>query len=436
MGKNITVGVGLSSNNDAHKAGVEAASSALSSLKGKSPTISYIFFAGDYDPNALSDGLKSVLKKSEFIGGSSDAVYYDEQMLRKGVLVISVYSEYLHVGIASMDNISTDPYTASKKTMADALTSLSIDKYVDPYMLFMRMKKGNVKWLVKLPSFFVTVFARGMKLPKMADETQILKGITDEIGFNVPIWGGSFGTALEKLFEGKPYDIYLLHSGKVLKDGLILVFNTCSLVYGQSLSHGAKRTEKFGYISGVAGNGYVVTSISQKNPIDWYCESIKMSKEDFKKNTMLITQKYPLGIPDSYGGFTIRAGGVPTPDGNSLAFTAPFIEGWPVYVMDSSPANLSKAPEDVARDIKNITLQSKPAVVLATLCASRRIVLGDKNMSNELKALKKGFGGTPVTGFSCFTEIGAKIGAPPSVQHEAANIFALYDKLLNEIEAS
>jgi len=119
---------------------------------------------------------------------------------------------------------------------------------------------------------------------------------------------------------------------------------------------------------------------------------------------------------------------VPTPDGQYLAFTAPFVEGWPVYIMDSSPENFSKAPEKVAREIKEMTLESKPAVVLATLCASRRIVMGDKYMSDELKALKKGFGGTPVTGFSCFTEIGAKAGAPPSVQHEAANIFILVEE--------
>ena len=434
MGKNIDVGIGLSSQADAYKAGAEAASKSLASLKGKTPILSYVFFAGDYDPNTLSAGLKAILNKSEFVGGSADAVYCDETMLRKGVLVVSIHSDYLHVGVASMDNISKDPYTAARKTITDALNKLSIDKYVDPYLLFTRMKKANVKWLVKLPSFFVTVFTRGMKLPQMADETKILRGITDEIGFNVPIWGGSFGTALEKLFEGKPYEIYLLHSGKVLKDGMILIFNTCSLVYGQSLSHGAKRTEHFGYISGVAGNGYVITSISQKNPIDWYCDNLKLSKEEFKKNPMVITQKYPLGIPDSYGGFTIRAGGVPTPDETSLAFTAPFIEGWPIYLMDSSPSNFSKAPEQVAKDIRNTNMQQKPSVVLGALCASRRVVLGDSGMLDELKQLKKEFKGTPVTGFSCFTEIGARVGAPPSVQHEAVNILTLYDMLLHEIK--
>lgn len=429
---NMIVGIGFSDKPDAKKAADEAASKAILSLKGKKPVVSYTFYAGEYEAEKISEGLKKVLGGTEFIGGSADAVFYEDKIFRTGVVVASIYSDYLHVGIASVDGVSKDPKGTAKKVISEALTKLSIDKYVDPYLQFTRMRSGSIKWMVKKPSFFITVFAKGMKLPQMGEETKIIQGITEEVGFNVPIWGGSMGVHLEKLFEQKPYDIYLLHSGRVLKDGLIVAVNTTSLLYGSSLMHGSERTNKIGYISGVTGGGYVITGISGKNPIDWYCENLGIKKDEFKKNSIVTTQQHPLGIPDNYGGFTIRAGGVPA--GENLAFTATFEEGWPVYIMDSNIKNMATAPGKVATDLKKSTNESKPALALAIICASCRIVTGEKGVQGQLKELKKSFGGAPLVGFSSFTEIGAREGAPTTVQHEATDILTLYDKLLHEVK--
>jgi len=427
---NLTVGTGFSESSDAFKAGKEAAEKALKELKGKKPTISYIFFTGDYDPNKLSEGLKSIFKDTEFVGGSADAVFHDERVLRQGVVVASLFSEYLHVGVASVDNVSTDPHGVAKKTVIRAIRNLPVDKYVDPYLLFTRMRNANVKWMIKIPSFFLTVFSRGMKLPKMGDETKIIKGIAEEIGLNVPIWGGSFGNSLEKLFGGKPYEINMLHSGKVLKDGLIIVANSCSLVYGQALTHAARKTNKFGAITGVASDGYVVTEISGKNPVDWYCEQLNMKKEEFLKNTQVITQRYPLGIPDTFGNYIIRGAGVHNK--GTLAYVAPLTEGWPVYIMDADPKYLMAASDIIKKDIKDYTGEDTPAITFAGLCASRRAVLKD-GLKDELKKLKRNFHGAPLVGFSCFGEIGSKAGTPTIFQHLSANIFNIYNKLLHEV---
>ncbi|MEK6923793.1 MAG: FIST N-terminal domain-containing protein [Candidatus Micrarchaeota archaeon] len=427
----LNVGTGFSENKDAFKAGKEAAESALKMLGMPKPTLSYVFFAGEYDPNKLSEGAKSVLKDSEFIGGSADAVYHGDKVMRTGVVVACVQSEYLHVGAASNDNVSKDPQGVARKTVVDALGKVAIDKYLDPYLLFTRMRKGSMKEMVKHPSFYVQVFSRGMKLPVMGDETKIIQGISEEIGLNVPIWGGSFGTSLEKLFGGKPYDIWMLHSGKVLKDGIIILFNTCSLVYAQSLAHGCKRTDTFGAITKVEANGYAVREISGKNVVDWYCEALGMKKDEFIKNSMMITQMHPLGIPDSYGNFVIRGAGVH--NNGRLEYVAPFVEGWSAYIMDADAKYIRNAPIEVVRDLKENTKETKPSLVIAALCASRRAILQDKGVSKELATLRKEFGGTNLVGYSCFGEIGSKPGLPPAFGHLTADLFALYDKLLHEI---
>ncbi len=431
--KNVFYGAGFSENSDSFTAAKEAASTALDNLVKnckKKPTITYIFFSGNYDVNELSKGLKSILDGTEFIGGSADAVFYKEKTYLKGIVVLSIQSDYLNIGVASSDNVSSDPYKIAKKTIEEALKKISLDKYVDPYLLFTRMKKSDVKWMLKIPSFFVMVFSRGMKLPKMGDETLIIKGIADMIGVNVPIWGGSFGTSLDNLFGGKPYEIYAIHNGKVMKDGLIISVNSCSLLYGNSLAHGCVRTDSLGFVSKVSGNGYVVEEISGENAINWYCKKLKMNKTEFLKNTTTVTQRYPLGIPDVYGNFVIRGGGVHV--NGKLAYVAPFIEGWPVYVMNAEPKNLLKTAKEVTDDIKNYTSKEKATVVIAGLCASRRASLG-KDLEKELQDIKANLGGAEIVGYSCFGEIGSKPGLPPNFGHLTANIFAFYDEMLHNV---
>jgi hypothetical protein len=425
------VGIGFSDSSDSKKATKEAVNHALKTVK-KKPTISYIFYSGDYDPKEINSALIESLSGTEFVGGSGDAVFYEDKLYRKGIVVASIYSDYLHVGVASLDGISKDPMGLAKKVTQEALSKIAIDKYVDPYLQFTRMKNSSVKWMIKKPSFHITVLAKGMKLPKMGEETKIIRGITQELGFNVPIWGGSLGVHLEKLFEQKPYEIYMFHSGKILTDGLIVIVNSTSLLYGESLVHGSERTDKIGYISGVAGDGYVITGISGKNPIDWYCENLKITKPEFVKDSMGITQRNPLGIPDNYGGYIIRGGGVPA--GENLAYTATFQEGWPVYIMDSSLKNMATAPGKLIDDLKAGTKEIDPAIAIAIICASCRVVTGEKGVEQELKELKSKMGGVPLIGFSSFTEIGAKEGAPTTVQHEATSVLAVYNRLLHEVK--
>lgn len=318
-----------------------------------------------------------------------------------------------------------------KKTIKEALKDVTIDKYIDSYLMFYRMKKSNVDWMVKIPSFFINIFSRGMRLPVMGDETKIIDGVSSVIGANVPIYGASFGADVQKLFSGKPYDIYTFHNGKVMKDGLIVIFNTTSLVYGQSLEHGCKRTNKFGFISKTGGGGYVVNKISEKDASSWYSSQLNLSEDEFIKNSMNITQRYPLGIPDEYGNFIIRGAGVYNKGG--LAYVAPLIEGWPVYIMDAKPENLINASKNIANKIAAFTsLKEKPALCMATLCASRRIIFKEK-LKEELKRLQKEFKGAPIVGFSCYGEIGSAPGLPPRFQHMSSNVFVLYDKLLQTL---
>ena len=61
VGGVLFTGSGMSKNNDAYLAGKEAAKKALDELNGKKPTVSYVFYSGDYDPFELTRGLMEIL---------------------------------------------------------------------------------------------------------------------------------------------------------------------------------------------------------------------------------------------------------------------------------------------------------------------------------------------------------------------------------------
>ncbi len=427
----IFAGTGMSVNADAYSAAKEAASQALSKLNGKAPTISYIFFAGDYDPYELTKGLKEVLKDSEFVGGLGDSVIYDNQILEKGIVVASIQSDFLHIGVASSDGFLENALETARKVAKEAVAKIAIDSYVDPYMQALRLKGGDMRGIVKIPPYYMHVFTTGFKLPQMGEENKTIAGISDVIGRQIPIWGGAFETSLENF--DKKYEIYSLHSGKVYKDGIIVLFSVTSMLYGYSIAHGAKKTGSLAIVTKTSNNGYVVDEINGQKTVDWYAKQLKMSNENFINSalTVSITQRWPIGMVDNLGNIVVRGGGTPTgPDNQSLAFAAPVIEGSSIFLMDGAVENLLTATDEIVSDIKSYTEgKVDPKLVLITSCFTRRNVMGEK-FSDDMKKIREKIGNPMLVGFTCAGEIGAREGDMANCHHLTDNIFAFYNKLL------
>ncbi|MBW3004055.1 hypothetical protein KY337_05825, partial [Candidatus Woesearchaeota archaeon] len=373
--KNIITGVGFSKDEDPYKAAKKASRDAIKNLKGKKPNLSLIFYSGEYDPKKLNKGVLEVLKGTEFVGGSTDAVIFKDKLFPKGVVVASIYSEYMHFGVASVDNISKNPYKLAQKTILQAVKKIPMDRYLDSYMAFQRSKKNDLASLIRIPSFFVLAFTRGFQANKMGNEDTIVKGISDATGNYVPIFGGSLGNDMDKVFNNTPYDIISMHSGKLMKDGLLTVFACTGVTYSNSIEHGGYPQNKLGYISEVKNNGFVVTKVCDEDVISWYAKMIGVSRKEFTSKLLYYTQKYPLGFPDGYGNIVMRAGGVPYK--RWLMYIAPFKENTPVFVMNTGDKKKVLKTVDILKtDIKkHLKSNLKPAFSFLVSCSSRRRVL-------------------------------------------------------------
>ena len=433
MGKLITVGVGFSQNNDSYLAASEASEKALKQLKGKQPSLSLVFWAGkpyeDYIP--VNKALMEHLSGTEFVGGSTDGVVYDGQIYPTGLVVASFYSEYVHFGVSSVEDVSRDPKKLAKETIKKAVGSIKIDHYVDSYMAFTRVKKGNLTDIIRMPAFFVFAFTRGFQPTKMGNEDSIIDGIQEEVGYYVPVFGGSLGSNMDYVFNGTPYDIISLHSGKIMKDGLITVFAISDLKYANSYAHGAHPLNKLGFVSQVDGGGFIVKKVSDVDIIDWYAKEVGVSKKEFLSKVLYYTQKHPMGFPDGYGNIIMRAGGVPFKQW--LSYIAPLKENTPIFLMDlEDNKKLLQANKELTSDINTHLQKSlKAEISFVVSCSSRRRVLDPKSSQQEVRELNK-LSTTPTFGFCSFGEIGSKPAGASHYHHLCTNLFNFYDKLMSE----
>jgi hypothetical protein len=433
MAKNLLqTGIGFSKEKDSYKAALSASKDAIKQLKGKAPKLSIIFYSGDHrDAKQINKALKEVFSGTEFIGGSTDAVIYKDDLYADAIVVASIYSDYLHFGVSSIDNVSKNPKGLAKQTIKRAVEKIQLDKYIDSYMAFSRVKKGNVTELIRVPSFFVFTLTRGYLPTKMGNEDLIIDGIGEEIGYYVPVFGGSLGANMDNIFNNTPYAINTFHSGKIMQDGLVTAFACTGLMYANSLAHGAQPMNNIGFISGVSGGGFVVKSINNSPILDWYAKQIGVTKKEFTKKLLFYTQKYPLGFPDGYGNIIMRAGGVPHPEG--LAYIAPFKENTPVYVMDlENNKSLLQANKELLSDVKNqVRSKESPGLSFVVSCSSRRRVLDPKSSKKELVELNK-LSNSANFGFASFGEIGSKPAEACHYHHLCTNVFNIYDRLLSK----
>ena len=429
----LLTGIGFSQEKESYKATRKAAQAALKGLKGKTPKLSMVFYAGKHyeAPESINKALLEVFKGTEFVGGSTDAVVYDGNLYPEGIVVVSLYSDYVHFGVASADNVSKNPKEIAKETIEKAVQQIRLDKYIDSYMAFSRIKKGNITELIRIPQFFVYAFTRGFQPTKMGNEDLIIDGIGEKIGKYIPVFGGSLGSNMDYVFNNTPYDIISLHSGKIMKDGLITVFACTGLLYANSIAHGAQPQGTLGYISKVRNGGFVVSHISGEHILDWYPKTIGISKKEFVSKLLFYTQKYPLGFPDGYGNIVMRAGGVPFE--GDLSYIAPFKENTPVFVMNlENNKQLLQSNKELLGDIqKHLVIQEKPGFSFVVSCSSRRRVLDKKSSLKELKELNS-LSKTPIVGFCSFGEIGSKPAESCHYHHLCNNVFNIYDQLMSK----
>ena len=224
-GEIVSVGYGWSVNGDETNAVKEAVSSVKTQLKGKSPEFVLLFSTVGYDSEKVLSEVRRLLGDVQIYGGTSclgvmskDGFHADEQ---GSLALMAISSENITVGVGG---VSIDDFTsareAGKAAIVDAINAAG-EHHGHPKIVLMTAAPG--------------------------EEEEILAGIEEVIGGDVPVFGGSSGdndiTGKWKQFAGE----------RVYSNGISLAVIYTDLKFGWAFEAGYLRTENRGTITEAEG---------------------------------------------------------------------------------------------------------------------------------------------------------------------------------------
>ncbi|HLA82774.1 MAG TPA: FIST N-terminal domain-containing protein, partial [Thermoleophilia bacterium] len=116
MARNIDVGVGTSNDASAFVAGCSAAAQAFSAISDYSPSLTLVFASGTYDPDAVAQGVESVVGVCPMIGTSSTGEICSEPVERSVVVTI-LASPHIIAEVNVGENVTRSWTTAAQNAL-------------------------------------------------------------------------------------------------------------------------------------------------------------------------------------------------------------------------------------------------------------------------------------------------------------------------------
>ncbi len=433
-GKNVFAGVGFSSNDDAFKAGQEAARTAIDKMTkdgGKKATFGLVFCSGkkygkdDKTAQQLVDGIQSVFKDTPWAGCTTAGEISSYGATNGSCVAMAVSSDYIHAGIGFGENVTKSPKEAGFNAARMAMQKLQYDKYIDPYIQYTRMKKYTPEEVSKMNPFSILILGKGVERgalpikPSMTDNEKILEGVEDAVKTQIPIIGG---VAADDFVMRKNYHFL---NGKLLKNATIVIAFMSHLYSSAGMSHGYKPTEKILLVNDA--KDYIISKMNGKSAVDAYSESINVPVDDLRKKTLDVSVNFPLGVADPSGDYWLRVPGIVI--FNNILVGAKVSPNTVLHVMKGGKQDILNACKDAVANSMNIIGKRKPSFVIVFSCAMRAKLLG-KDIRNEVEILKKSLGDVPIIGFYTFGEFGGFKGKGMGYHNETVTAMVFSNEIM------
>jgi hypothetical protein len=222
----ISVGCGWSDNNDEVKAAEEAVSSVKTQLEGESPEFAIFFSTVGYDSDKVLSEVRRLLPDVQIYGGTSCLAVQTKEGFHVGekgsLALLAVASKNISFGVGG---VSIDDFTSAREAGKAAIQA-AIDAAGE---------KGASKPKIVLMTGSV------------GHEEELLAGIEEVIGKDVPVLGGSAG---DNTITGEWKQFA---NGDVYSNGISLTAIYTDLKVGWAYEAGYLRSENRGTITRAEG---------------------------------------------------------------------------------------------------------------------------------------------------------------------------------------
>jgi len=403
MGKYVHAGVGISKADDPAQAGKEAVEMALGNMKkdgGKKPTFGILFCSAK--KYAQSKAQINKLVKSahktfgcEWIGCTTAGEISNYGKTQESCVVLTVSTDYLRIGIGVGKDMSKDPKKAGSVGTKNALNKVQIDKYLDPYISYMKTKKMSTQHLIKTKPYSILMMSPGTTINNIGFESEIIRGIVDIVGAHTPIIGGSAGD--DELFK----QTYQFANGVLYIDAVIIATFLYDVFVNFTAVHGCVPTKKSAVVT--KAKGKIVMELDNKPAIEVYAKLTGKSIKEVKEKAAWVGIELPFGICDTSGKYWIKSPQAAV--NNSLMFFSEIPENVLLVLMQSNKRQFLAATDEGISELLLDVNANQAAFAVLFDCDGRKNVLGS-DAEKEVNKIKKGLKDTPFIGFYTYAEQG------------------------------
>ncbi|MEW6102911.1 MAG: FIST N-terminal domain-containing protein [bacterium] len=354
-------GIGVSKNRDSIKAGKEAVSEALSSIK--KPDLIILFASTIFDIEALVSSVFLASSKAPMIGCTTSGEIKDD-ILFGSSLVIAVKCENGEgIEARGIEDIYKNPREAGQGIVSD------------------EYKKG-----------FLLVLSDGL----FPQTSLVVKGINDYLSPCISLGGALAGDDLKR---NKTYQFL---NGKIFTQGLVSAFFKTSARIKTSLRHGF--SPKSPPLRVTSSKENVIYQIDSHRASKVYLEFLGLSEDELAFGSPIDIKEVrnsPIGIPQTTGDYKIKSFLEFRKDG-SIACDSYIPENSIIRILGQNPSSLINAGHEAISDAIS---EIHPKIVFLFPSSYRMLILGE-DAKNEIDEIKKETKDVPMIGFYGYGEIG------------------------------
>jgi hypothetical protein len=366
------------------EAGARATRQALS---GPDPALLVVFCSALLDPAEVLAGVHEIAGDTPLIGCSGEAVITADGATQAGVAVVALGGPGFTVRTAYAQPASDRQRAAGARV---ATCALDLWAAVDAG----RAGSGSTDGPGP-PHQVLLMFTDGMA----SDHEEVLAGAYGVLGASVPLIGGS---ASPDLVERRTFHLY---GQEVLEDAVVGAAIASDGPFGVGLRHGWRRVGEPMSVTHSAGGG--VFTLDDKPALTTYLERLAAPPEAYTDPEVFtkFADTRPLGV-DRRGGADVRnvSSNQYHQDG-WLRSSGEIPEGGLVWLMEGDETSVLAAAGDAFSDAVADLDGAPPLGFVAFDCASRRRLLGESGVAQEIGLMTGQAGDRPLAGFYTWGEI-------------------------------
>ena len=401
----VLTGYGWSSKPDETTAAEEAVRNMRAQLSGKDVKWAMVFATADYDAEKLASEMQKQLGSQAKMSGITSfkgVMASDGWHAGKTVAVLGLSSDKITFGVGTAAVAEAKGRDAGKMATESAIANAGKTKTDKPKIVIMNGVLGQ--------------------------EEDMLKGVADVLGKEVPVMGASAG---DNDLSGKWKQFA---NGKAYSSNVVMtvIYTELKVGYEFSTGIGYLRTDKQGLVTKASGR--TIYEIDHRPAADVYNEWLGGQLTEQLRSTEKQVSILQEGIIDPLAVVINGTKGVsyyltvhpvfinlPEKSLSSLAVIEP---GKSVSIMRGSAEAHELRPPLVIRMARaeGGIKEDEIAAGIAMFCACTHLVLGDEGVQKVIPAMNQAFGGAPFIGAFTFGEEGPVPGVGNRHQNLVQNI--------------